>query len=117
MRKYVYCLLLTLTSILICNTLSAQSNQAARKLQLAEFAISRLYVDEVNEEELVEKAITSMLEELDPHSTYTNAEEARKMNEPLEGEFEGIGIQTIDGYFVALHVESERLVYIAPDDG
>ena len=93
MRKYAYCLLLTLTSILICNTLSAQSNQAARKLHLAEFAISRLYVDEVNEEELVEKAITSMLEELDPHSTYTNAEEARKMNEPLEGEFEGIGIQ------------------------
>jgi len=93
MRKYTYCLLLTLSSILISNTLSAQSNQAARKLQLAEFAISRLYVDEVNEEELVEKAITSMLEELDPHSTYTNAEEARKMNEPLEGEFEGIGIQ------------------------
>ena len=93
MRKYAYCLLLTLTSILIFNSLSAQSNQAARKLQLAEFAISRLYVDEVNEEELVEKAITSMLEELDPHSTYTNAEEARKMNEPLEGEFEGIGIQ------------------------
>lgn len=93
MRKYTYCLLLTLSSTLISNTLSAQSNQAARKLQLAEFAISRLYVDEVNEEELVEKAITSMLEELDPHSTYTNAEEARKMNEPLEGEFEGIGIQ------------------------
>ena len=93
MRKYAYCLLLTLSTILISNTLSAQSNQAARKLQLAEFAISRLYVDEVNEEELVEKAITSMLEELDPHSTYTNAEEARKMNEPLEGEFEGIGIQ------------------------
>lgn len=93
MRKYTYCLLLTFSSILICNTLSAQSNQAARKLQLAEFAISRLYVDEVNEEELVEKAIISMLEELDPHSTYTNAEEARKMNEPLEGEFEGIGIQ------------------------
>ena len=93
MRKYAYCLLLTLSTILISNSLSAQSNQAARKLQLAEFAISRLYVDEVNEEELVEKAITSMLEELDPHSTYTNAEEARKMNEPLEGEFEGIGIQ------------------------
>ena len=93
MRKYAYCLLLTLSTILISSTLSAQSNQAARKLQLAEFAISRLYVDEVNEEELVEKAITSMLEELDPHSTYTNAEEARKMNEPLEGEFEGIGIQ------------------------
>ena len=93
MRKYTYRLLLTLICILVSNTLFAQSNQAARKLQLAEFAISRLYVDEVNEEELVEKAITSMLEELDPHSTYTNAEEAKKLNEPLEGEFEGIGIQ------------------------
>ena len=69
MRKYTYRLLLTLICILVSNTLFAQSNQAARKLQLAEFAISRLYVDEVNEEELVEKAITSMLEELDPHST------------------------------------------------
>lgn len=93
MRKYTYRLLLTIICTLVSNTLFAQSNQASRKLQMAEFAISRLYVDEVNEEELVEKAITSMLEELDPHSTYTNAEEARKMNEPLEGEFEGIGIQ------------------------
>ena len=93
MRKYTYRLLLTIICTLVSNTLFAQSNQASRKLQMAEFAISRLYVDEVNEEDLVEKAITSMLEELDPHSTYTNAEEARKMNEPLEGEFEGIGIQ------------------------
>lgn len=93
MRKTICHILLAMSCLLTSNELFAQSNQATRKLQMAEFAISRLYVDEVNEDELVEEAITSMLEKLDPHSTYTNAEEAKKMNEPLQGEFEGIGIQ------------------------
>ena len=47
-------------------------NSPARKLQLAEFAIANLYVDEVNEGKLVEEAIVKMLEQLDPHSTYTD---------------------------------------------
>ncbi len=70
-----------------------QSNILTRKLLMAEFAISRLYVDEVNEPQLVEEAIRGMLEELDPHSTYSTPEEVKKMNEPLQGNFEGIGIQ------------------------
>ena len=69
------------------------NNIQLRKLQMAEFAISRLYVDTVNESRLVEHAITGMLEQLDPHSTYNNAEEVKAMNEPLQGNFEGIGIQ------------------------
>ncbi len=69
------------------------NNIQLRKLQMAEFAISRLYVDTVNESRLVEHAITGMLEHLDPHSTYNNAEEVKAMNEPLQGNFEGIGIQ------------------------
>lgn len=64
-----------------------------RKLQLAEFAIANLYVDKTDENKLVEKAIIGMLEELDPHSTYSDAEEVKKMNEPLQGNFDGIGIQ------------------------
>ena len=64
-----------------------------RKLTLAQFAIANLYVDETNEDKLVESAIIGMLEELDPHSTYSNAEEVKKMNEPLQGNFDGIGIQ------------------------
>ncbi len=51
------------------------------------------YVDSVDEEELTEIAIVKMLEELDPHSTYMSAEEIKKANEPLEGNFEGVGIQ------------------------
>lgn len=62
------------------------------KLQMAENAISELYVDSVNEEKLVEAAIKGMLEELDPHSAYSNAEETKELNEPLAGNFSGIGI-------------------------
>lgn len=62
------------------------------KLRMAEQAISQLYVDTVNEEKLVEDAIRGMLNSLDPHSTYTNVEETRELNEPLEGNFSGIGI-------------------------
>ncbi len=70
-----------------------QNNEAIRKLQLAEFAIANLYVDSVDENKLVEEAIIKMLAQLDPHSTYNDAEEVKKMNEPLQGNFEGIGIQ------------------------
>jgi len=64
-----------------------------RKLQMAEFAIANLYVDTVNEHKLVETAIIEMLKQLDPHSTYNNADEVKEMNEPLQGNFEGIGVQ------------------------
>ena len=53
-------------------------NSPARKLQLAEFAIANLYVDEVNEGKLVEEAIVKMLEQLDPHSTYSDPEEVKR---------------------------------------
>lgn len=68
-------------------------NEAIRKLQMAEFAIANLYVDSVDENKLVEEAIIKMLAQLDPHSTYNDAEEVKKMNEPLQGNFEGIGVQ------------------------
>ncbi len=50
------------------------------------------YVDSANINELTEKAIVYLLSELDPHSVYISKEEVEKMNEPLKGNFEGIGI-------------------------
>lgn len=88
--------ILSIIIIGICTvTVQAQkpNNDAIRKLQMAEFAISNLYVDPVDEDKLVEEAIIKMLAQLDPHSTYNNAEEVKKMNEPLQGNFEGIGVQ------------------------
>jgi carboxyl-terminal processing protease len=64
-----------------------------RKLQIAELAITNLYVDSVDEQKLVEDAIKGMLEKLDPHSAYSTPEEVKKMNEPLRGNFDGIGVQ------------------------
>ena len=72
---------------------SAQIPELLRKLQIAEVATAKLYVDSVDENKLVEDAIRGMLEKLDPHSTYSNAKEVKQMNEPLQGNFEGIGVQ------------------------
>ncbi|MFC2475513.1 MAG: S41 family peptidase [Prevotella sp.] len=75
------------------NNFDVGTKSSLRKLQLAEMAISRLYVDTVNEESLVENGIRGMLEKLDPHSSYTTARETKAMNESLNGSFEGIGVQ------------------------
>ena len=68
-------------------------NSPMRKLQMAEMAVTNLYVDSVDESKLVEDAIRGMLEKLDPHSSYSDAKETKAMNEPLQGDFEGIGVQ------------------------
>lgn len=69
------------------------SDSPLRKLQIAEMAVNNLYVDKVDENKLVEDAIRGMLKELDPHSSYDDAEAVKAMNEPLQGNFDGIGIQ------------------------
>lgn len=69
------------------------SDSPLRKLQIAEMAVNNLYVDSVDENKLVEDAISGMLEKLDPHSSYADAEEVKAMNEPLQGNFDGIGVQ------------------------
>ena len=56
-------------------------------------AINSLYVDSVDENKLVEDAIRGMLEKLDPHSSYSTPKEVQQFNEPLVGNFEGIGVQ------------------------
>ena len=50
------------------------------------------YVDSVNRNDLVETAIPAMLKKLDPHSIYIPAKDLARANEPLQGNFEGIGI-------------------------
>ncbi len=54
--------------------------------------IEAVYVDTVNREELEEVAIPKILEHLDPHSIYIPARDVQRVNEPLEGNFDGIGV-------------------------
>ena len=63
------------------------------KLIAAEDSIANLYVEPVDENKLVEDGIRGMLEKLDPHSSYTTAKETKALTEPLQGSFEGIGVQ------------------------
>lgn len=51
------------------------------------------YVDTVDSEKLTEDAIKAVLKELDPHSVYISKKDLKRMNEPLEGNFEGVGVQ------------------------
>ena len=69
---------------------NVQMNQQkfARLLRI----VDSYYVDSTNIDKLTEKAIVSLLGELDPHSIYISKEEVKKMNEPLKGSFSGIGI-------------------------
>ena len=80
-----------------------------RKLNIAEMAITNLYVDSVDEQKLVEDAIRGMLEKLDPHSSYTTAKQTRSMTESLQGSFEGVGIQ--------FNVAQDTLLVIQPTLG
>jgi len=55
--------------------------------------IEEEYVDSVNRDVLVESAIPEMLKQLDPHSVYIPAKDLQRVNEPLEGNFSGIGVE------------------------
>jgi len=63
------------------------------KLRDLIYYIDHYYVDTVNHDQLAEHAICGMLERLDPHSTYSNADDNKLQSEHLEGAFEGIGVQ------------------------
>lgn len=82
-------LLVLLINITYSQIIDEQSFKFSRVLSL----VNTYYVDTVNDNKLVEDAIVAMLKELDPHSIYISKEEVKEMNEPLEGNFEGVGIQ------------------------
>ncbi len=67
------------------------------------------YVDTVNKTHLVEGTISDMLENLDPHSYYISQEEYNAVNEPLEGNFEGVGVE--------FRIIEDTIVVISPLEG
>jgi len=71
--------------------------------------IEAKYVDEVNREELIDEAIESVLDQLDPHSNYIPADELQSINEQLDGKFDGIGVE-----FMILE---DTVVVVAPLHG
>ena len=62
------------------------------KLLQTAWSIKQYYIEDIPLDDIYEKAIPSMLAELDPHSEYIPAKDFSAVNESLEGEFDGIGI-------------------------
>lgn len=93
MRKFIILALSLAISAVAVAQKPKIAEAALRKLQISAVAISELYVDSVNSDKLVEDGIRGMLKELDPHSSYTTVKETKSLTEPLEGSFEGIGVQ------------------------
>ncbi len=88
-RVLPFVLLLILSTSLSAQVLNEGTFKFSRTLSLVE----SYYVDTANLSALTEKAIVEVLRNLDPHSTYISAKDVKEMNEPLLGNFEGIGIQ------------------------
>jgi len=75
----------------VLNRLKAKSS--ANKLSQLITYIDEYYVDTIQKDKLVDQTIQKVLQDLDPHSYYITKEEMRRMNEPLEGNFDGVGIE------------------------
>ncbi len=106
--KYRFIILLFL--FISITKIEAQNfNQDLQKLQLSFKLISTFYVDSVDDKQLVEDAIVGMLDKLDPHSEYLSQDEVALLNEPLDGSFEGIGIQ--------FNILKDTLMVVSPISG
>ncbi len=103
--------LLLALAILISSQSFAQSDiyRQMDKMNTLLRLVNDWYVDTPGMDHLVEHAIVTLLEDLDPHSVYISADELKKMNEPLEGEFEGIGIQ--------FNIHDDTILVVSPIAG
>ncbi|MDR2475924.1 MAG: PDZ domain-containing protein, partial [Bacteroidales bacterium] len=84
---------LVLLILAVATNIAAQRNNHFAKLNNTVYAIENLYVDTLNSSKLIESAIVALLQKLDPHSDYLTEKETKDLNEPLQGNFDGIGIQ------------------------
>jgi carboxyl-terminal processing protease len=85
------------------NLFSFRANQFNKINDVINY-VNQEYVDTVNQKTLTETTIEGMLHQLDPHSAYIPASELQAMNEPLEGNFEGIGIE--------FHIQEDTIMVV-----
>lgn len=80
-------------SFLLDGKLVGSTNSKQQKMQDILNIIDQYYVDSVDKNELFEQTIANMLHKLDPHSNYIPADELKRINEQIQGEFSGVGIR------------------------
>lgn len=90
------------------NLVSPSPNGSKKISNLLNYVLEE-YVDSVDMEGLTESTIIQMLDQLDPHSAYIPARDLAAMNEPLQGNFDGIGVE--------FNIINDSIVVVAPISG
>lgn len=89
----IFAISLALLFSTFCATAQSRVSAQANKLGQTLYFIERLYLDTTNLERLTDNALVSIMKELDPHSSYISKKDIQAMNEPLQGNFDGIGVE------------------------
>lgn len=88
---------LILTLAVCCLPLQAQGlstmRRNAEKIARALYLVEHHYVDTLDMDRVIDKMLEGLMEQLDPHSSYIPQEKVESTNEPLDGSFEGVGIE------------------------
>ncbi len=71
--------------------------------------ITAQYVDTINKDDLEDKTLTAMLHSLDPHSDYIPASDLEMSDEPLKGNFDGIGVE--------FNIFDDTITVVSPIEG
>jgi carboxyl-terminal processing protease len=108
-RKVILPVAIIAASLMSVNSGAQVLNEETFKVGRVLSLVDAFYVDSVDLGKIAEEMIVSSLKKLDPHSTYISAKDVKEMNEPLQGNFEGIGIQ-----FNILH---DTIIVIEPIGG
>ena len=107
MKNYKKIIIVSITILACIIFVSFSNSNTLAKLKSLPYIIrlvENYYVDEVDLSKTLDGAIHGFLDELDPHSSYINSEDFKYMQESLQGEFEGIGIEfaILDGYITVI---------------
>lgn len=91
MKKLIFTLI-SLSILSASTNAQVKLTKSSEKMALTMYFINKLYVDKIDEKKLSDDVVKALLHELDPHSSYISEKEVKEMNEPLEGNFDGVGI-------------------------
>ena len=103
--------LILVFGILLGNSLNFETfhSNDLNKFNLVLSQLEEAYVDSINKDDLIEEAVTNLLKNLDPHSYYIKAKDLPSINEPMEGSFDGIGVE--------FNLIKDTILVVAPISG
>jgi len=102
--KYIIIIILSITLFIAAQFSSKEFLAKFQVLFNVMKLVNSQYVEDVDVDELIDGSIRGLLETLDPHSAYITEDEFKKVEENMQGEFEGIGIEfsILDGYVTVI---------------